>query len=235
VVTLYYPLYALFLVVFHQFSLSTQTIAFLENNTYNKCKSAVLKGEKEVNTISINGGTTNKVGRPTKYDPTTMPDKAYKLCILGLTNIQLAAALDVSVSSIDKWLVEHEEFSSAVKKGREEADYDVVRSLYQRAMGYSHPEDKILVVNKQVEVISTTKHYPPDTLACIFWLKNRRKEQWRDVSKIEHSGDDGKPINVKLELSKQDLSDFTEEELLVLEKTIGKLHNGEPGGNEHIG
>lgn len=164
-----------------------------------------------------------------------MPDKAYKLCILGLTNPQLAAALDVSVSSIDKWLVEHEEFSSAVKRGREEADYEVVRSLYQRAMGYSHPAEEIKVIQGEVVRVPVIKHHPPDTTACIFWLKNRRKEQWRDVSKIEHSGDDGKPINVKLELSKQDLSDFTEEELLVLQKTIGKLHNGESGGNEHIG
>ena len=164
-----------------------------------------------------------------------MPDKAYKLCILGLTNPQLAAALDVSVSSIDKWLVEHEEFSSAVKRGREEADYEVAKSLYQRAMGYSHPAEEIKVIQGEVIRVPTTKHYPPDTTACIFWLKNRRKEQWRDVSKIEHSGDDGNPINVKLELAKQDLSDFTEEELQVLQKTIGKLHTGETEGNEHPG
>jgi 2-keto-4-pentenoate hydratase/2-oxohepta-3-ene-1,7-dioic acid hydratase in catechol pathway len=25
------------------------------------------------------------------------------------------------------------------------------------------------------------EHYPPDTTAAIFWLKNRRKEDWRDV------------------------------------------------------
>ncbi len=28
---------------------------------------------------------------------------------------------------------------------------------------------------------------PPDTNAAIFWLKNRRKELWRDVHKIEHA------------------------------------------------
>jgi len=164
-----------------------------------------------------------------------MPDKAYKLCILGLTNIQLAAALDVSVSSIDKWLVEHEEFSSAVKRGREEADYEVAKSLYQRAMGYSHPAEEIKVIQGEVVRVPVIKHYPPDTTACIFWLKNRRKEQWRDVWKIEHTGEDGKPIDVRLEMSKQDLSDLTEEELLVLQKMTGKLHNGGTEGNEHPG
>ena len=34
------------------------------------------------------------------------------------------------------------------------------------------------------------KRMPPDTTACIFWLKNRRKEQWREKLEVEqkHSG-----------------------------------------------
>jgi hypothetical protein len=28
----------------------------------------------------------------------------------------------------------------------------------------------------------------PDTTACIFWLKNRRKDEWRDKLDHEHSG-----------------------------------------------
>src|SRR3546814_6922806 len=32
------------------------------------------------------------------------------------------------------------------------------------------------------------EHYPPDTTAAIFWLKNRRKEQWRDKHEHEHTG-----------------------------------------------
>jgi hypothetical protein len=24
------------------------------------------------------------------------------------------------------------------------------------------------------------EHLPPDTTACIFWLKNRRRQDWRD-------------------------------------------------------
>ena len=29
------------------------------------------------------------------------------------------------------------------------------------------------------------EHVPPDTTACIFWLKNRRREDWRDRVDIE--------------------------------------------------
>ena len=29
------------------------------------------------------------------------------------------------------------------------------------------------------------EHYPPDTTAMIFWLKNRRSDRWRDAHNIE--------------------------------------------------
>ena len=29
------------------------------------------------------------------------------------------------------------------------------------------------------------EHYPPDTTALIYWLKNRRPDRWRDVQNIE--------------------------------------------------
>ena len=29
------------------------------------------------------------------------------------------------------------------------------------------------------------EHYPPDTTAALFWLKNRRPDRWRDVQRID--------------------------------------------------
>lgn len=76
-------------------------------------------------------------------------------------------------------------FMRAIKKGREEADANVGKSLYQRACGYSHPEDKIHVTKDgDVITIPTTKHYPPDATSCIFWLKNRRPDQWREKKEV---------------------------------------------------
>ena len=37
---------------------------------------------------------------------------------------------------------------------------------------------------------------PPDTTAAIFWLKNRRSDEWRDKQEQEISGKDGAPIQV---------------------------------------
>jgi hypothetical protein len=30
------------------------------------------------------------------------------------------------------------------------------------------------------------EHYPPDTTACIFWLKNRQPQRWRDRVEVQH-------------------------------------------------
>ncbi len=38
-------------------------------------------------------------------------------------------------------------------------------------------------------MVPTIKHYPPDTTACIFWLKNRQRDKWRDRLDHEHSGE----------------------------------------------
>jgi hypothetical protein len=34
--------------------------------------------------------------------------------------------------------------------------------------------------------VPVRKHVPPDTAACIFWLKNRRPALWRDRHEIDH-------------------------------------------------
>jgi hypothetical protein len=36
-------------------------------------------------------------------------------------------------------------------------------------------------------IIQTTvrKFYPPDTTAAIFWLKNRKPEEWRDKTEVD--------------------------------------------------
>jgi hypothetical protein len=48
---------------------------------------------------------------------------------------------------------------------------------------------------------------PPDTTGCIFWLKNRRQQQWRNVQKHEH----GRPGDFD-GMSKDALRDFIRRE-----------------------
>lgn len=136
-------------------------------------------------------------GRPSGFKK-EFAEQARKLCLLGATDVEVANFFEVSTQTIDNWKVKHPEFFGALKAGKKEADDRVVRSLYQRAVGYSHPETKFFQNAGEVITAETMKHYPPDTTACIFWLKNRDKENWRD--KVEHGGDPDNPIEHRMSI-----------------------------------
>lgn len=134
-------------------------------------------------------------GRPSKFQP-EMCEQARKLSALGATDRELADFFKVSVSTLALWKVEHQEFSDALKLGKEVADDRVERSLYQKAVGYSVDSVKIFADPKTgaEQIVPFVEHYPPDTTAAIFWLKNRRKDEWRDRVQSELTGKDGGPI-----------------------------------------
>lgn len=134
-------------------------------------------------------------GRPTLYKEEYC-ELGYKLCMLGLTDIELAEFFGVVESTIYEWKNKHPEFSEALKRGKDISDADMAVSLYKRGMGYSHPEDKIFSGGydesgnpREPIIVETTKHYPPDTAAAIIWLKNRQPRKWRDKQDHEHTGD----------------------------------------------
>lgn len=129
----------------------------------------------------------NPTGRPSKFKPEYCI-QAYKLCLLGSTDKDLADFFEVVESTINEWKHSFPEFSESIKKGKVQADAVVAKSLFHRAKGYSHPEIDIRVCDKDIVQTPITKHYPPDTTACIFWLKNRQPEKWRDKQEIAHSG-----------------------------------------------
>jgi len=134
-------------------------------------------------------------GRPSKFKP-EFAKQAEKLALLGATDVDLADFFEVSINTIGNWKVSYPEFLGALKSGKEQADDRVERSLYQRAVGYSY--DAVHFSSFQGTVTETPyrEHCPPDTTAQIFWLKNRRPEQWRDKTEqvvrheIQHMSDD---------------------------------------------
>ncbi len=131
------------------------------------------------------------MGRPTKFKPEYC-EQAKKLCMLRAINDELADFFDVGITTLERWIKDHKEFRGAIKDGREKADAHVGESLYQRAMGYSHPDTHISNFKGQITVTPITKHYPPDPTSMIFWLKNRRPDLWRD--RHEHTGAGGGPL-----------------------------------------
>jgi len=163
-----------------------------------------------------------KPGRKTKYTK-DMAERAYKLTLLGLTDVELALAFGVAPQTIENWKNRFPSFREALRKGKIEADANVAVSLYRKACGYSHPDVDIRVVDGRIVKTEIIKHYPPDTGAACFWLKNRTKrnrEPWLEIARTELTGKDGGPIrtqnwNVQDQL---DLSDLTDEELKMLER-----------------
>lgn len=135
------------------------------------------------------------IGRPSSYKP-EYAEQATMLCKLGATDEELALFFKVSARTIYRWKVQHAPFCQAIKAAATEADDRVERSLYHRAVGYTYDATKIMMYQGVVIREDYKEHVPPDTTACIFWLKNRKPELWRDVHRNEHTGKDGGPIQV---------------------------------------
>lgn len=125
------------------------------------------------------------MSRPTKYEK-KYNEQAYKLCLLGATDKDMADFFEVAESTINLWKEEHKTFSESIKKGKMMADATVASKLYHRAVGYEHPELVTATFQGQItDTMEVTKHYAPDPTAAIFWLKNRQPQQWRDKHEIE--------------------------------------------------
>ena len=133
-------------------------------------------------------------GRPSKYDPDRHPIWAEGLAKLGKIEDDIAAAMGIHVSTLRDWKKKFPEFSVALKIGKSEADTAVENSLFKRAMGYTYEELKIVNDGERVE--KTVKQVAPDTTAQIFWLKNRKPDEWRDKVHQEVTGKDGTPIEI---------------------------------------
>lgn len=132
------------------------------------------------------------MSRPTKYEA-AFARQAEKLCQLGATDQELADFFEVDVRTIHRWKGDHDEFCHALKGGKDLADERVVRSLYQRAVGYEQDEVKIFMPAGAEEPVRAPfrAKIAPDVTAAIFWLKNRRRDEWRDTKTLDGTGPDG--------------------------------------------
>ena len=87
---------------------------------------------------------------------------AYKYCLKGAIDSDLAVLFGVSEQTINNWKLKHEDFSLALRRGKAVVDCEVAKKLFENAIS-------------------------GDLRAIIFWLKNRRSEYWADRRNHEHS------------------------------------------------
>lgn len=116
-------------------------------------------------------------GRPTDYRP-EFCDAVQKLNCTG-TDSQIAEALGVSIGSIWNWKQQHPEFMIAIRNLKHRVDDQVEDALLKSATTGSN-------------------------VAQIFWLKNRRRQDWQDRRTYEADPDNPPTFIIKSVLDKQD-------------------------------
>lgn len=116
----------------------------------------------------------------------------------GLTDEQIATNMGISAATLYNWKRDHLEIFDALKDGKDVADRQVENALFKSALGYTFDEvtkelkDDELVVTKVVH-----KEVQPNTTAQIFWLKNRKRAEWRDRVENAITGADGGAVKVE--------------------------------------
>jgi len=120
-------------------------------------------------------------GRPSPYKP-DFARIAERLCRNGATDIEVADILGISVRTFYRWCLLHDEFTVAVRTGKDAADDRVERALYQRAVGYDHVAEKIVTPKGGAPVVMPYMvHVPADVRAAMHWLAIRRSRPWARV------------------------------------------------------
>jgi hypothetical protein len=172
-----------------------------------------------------------------KYDPGIHCTLAYWMAKCGQREEEIAAAFGIPLGTLHSWRNRRAELREAMKPGRELFKNLVAGSLAKRALGYDFEEvtrERVAVefraegsaaiptkwkmkVTKRVK-----KNLPPDVGACVFYLVNRDSENWRDVKKVEVSG------NVT---QHADLSALSDEELKTYRAIAAKVEASVAGRN----
>lgn len=127
----------------------------------------------------------------------------------GLSNEQISNNIGIHESTFYRWQSMYSDIREAIKNGKEVVDFEVENALLKRALGYEKEKTRTYLKDdgtgqktKHVEV--TKEHVPPDPTAMIFWLKNRKPNEWNDKQNINHTGN----INYR-----PDFSNITTDEL----------------------
>ena len=125
-------------------------------------------------------------GRPTKFRPEFV-EQARKLCLLGLTDGELADFFGVDEATIHRWKHTHKDFCESISTGKMLADSDVADSLYRSAVGghFITEERPAGGESGPVTVLPLKRQVAPSVQAQSLWLRNRQPRLWRDRIEVQ--------------------------------------------------
>jgi transposase len=127
-------------------------------------------------------------GRDSKYQD-DFADQAFKLCLLGATDKELADFFSVSESTINRWKDQYPAFWESMRAGKVRADAEVAHSLYRRATGEHVIVEKLVKKDGVYEKVELKMFVLGEVPAQRLWLLNRNKANWRDKQDVELSGE----------------------------------------------
>ena len=150
---------------------------------------------ESIETIETNIKLATKPDKPTKSDKPKRKKKranrtSYKdwlsedkLLLIegwardGLSDEQIAHNIGIRRETLWDWKKKHDNISNSLKKGKEVVDFLVENALLKNALGFKYEEN---VVTREGVIVNVEKYQAPNTVAQIFWLKNRKPDKWRD-------------------------------------------------------
>jgi hypothetical protein len=118
----------------------------------------------------------NKMGRPTKYDPSWMLDTVFDVGSKGGSITQMAVCLGVGVDRMYTWAKQHEDFAEAIKGAVE-----LSQSWWEE--------------NGRIATFGGYDGF--NSTSYIFQMKNRFPRFWRDAKQTEITGEGGGAVQVE--------------------------------------
>lgn len=131
---------------------------------------------------------------------------------------EIADRMGITPATLNNWCEKYKEIDEAIKTTKELIDYQVENAVLKAALGYKTKEIKVTVGKKMingemVEMLkeTTVKEVPPNINAAIFWLNNRKFDDWkRNRDKVVEVDPEDQQVTITIQRgnkSKIDLSD----------------------------
>lgn len=113
---------------------------------------------------------------------------------LGFTTEEMAMAFGLTANALKYHVDKNPDLADAMERGKLKFDANVVEAVRKRATGYDYveriyvrrittgPDGKPreeMVLDREIH-----RHTPPDPTTAMFWLQNRRPQDWKYVGKL---------------------------------------------------
>lgn len=122
-----------------------------------------------------------------------------------LSFTDIAKKMGITIQTLKAWRDRYPEIEEAISESREELDYKIENALIKRALGYTTTDVKTIISppdkdgNRKIRVEKTEKEIPPDTVAIMAWLNNRKPDQWkRNRDNVYQANDNDSKITVNI-------------------------------------